>query len=81
MDLPRHMGAGPESTGTEVEQLQLFDPQLIGRIAIEAAGPVAVSDHRHALGHRPDHRIVREHPGVRGDRLEGVCQLHKWRRP
>jgi hypothetical protein len=72
------MGAGPESTGTDDEQLRLFDEyDTKGETnvvdATHTASEVADVHRSHALGHRPEWLHTRDHPGVRGDRLEGVC--------
>ncbi len=82
MEGEQQMGAGPETTGIEYEQLQLFVHQHhvgIGerRSQTETDIPAiepAVELRHHWLGLRPDRLHTSDHPGVRGDRLEGSCR-------
>lgn len=66
-------GAGPEPTGTELEQLRLFDEYQ----RRDVAGPQdeAVRDEGRRL-HLQGRRYDREHFGVRGDRLGPDCPRH-----
>jgi hypothetical protein len=82
MEGPERMGAGPESTGIEIEQLQLFDEYE--RYEIDTPDDVSGGDaarengqRLHAVGHRPDHHQSRGHYGVRGDRLEFDCSRRR----
>jgi hypothetical protein len=89
MEGPERRGAGPESTGINNEQLNLFISYDNGAARddydVMADGAMRADDgslgrlRSHALGHRPDQPHTRDHPGVRGDRLEGVCLRHDQR--
>ena len=80
MEGPERRGAGPEATGIEYEQLSLFDDHdyaeadaLARDESVDANEPAGVR-RLHALGHRPDRLHTSDHPGARGDRLEGICR-------
>ena len=93
MEGERSMGAGPETTGNEVEQLALFNehqdddvfeverpPERRVEPHTLSAYDVALGGlHRlHRLGARPDRLHTSDHFGARGDRLEGRCLRNKW---
>lgn len=83
MERERNMGAGPETTGNEIEQLRLFDEDENDRmVQSRAISPEGVAfaglRRRHELGHRPDRLHTSDHPGVRGDRLEVSCRREGW---
>ena len=78
MEGPERMGAGPESTGIESEQLRLFDVYQHDEVsagpeqAPNEAGTTNGTQRLHSLRYRAD-RLQRDHFGVRGDRLEADC--------
>ena len=78
MEGPERMGAGPESTGTDDEQLRLFEAYEqyeldVGREQAPNEASALNGDQRlHSLRYRAD-RLRRDHFGARGDRLEADC--------
>ncbi len=88
MEGPERRGAGPESTGINNEQLNLSVAHgheavhdYDGDITRTTPDPSvsANATRSHALAHRPNRLHTRDHPGARGDRLEGNCQLRDQR--
>jgi hypothetical protein len=77
MELPRHTGAGPETTGIDEqdEQLTLFnETEQVGGVEVRSSdAAIGGLRHLHALRYRPDRLRAREHRGVRGDRLGVTC--------
>jgi len=59
------MGAGPETTGSQ--------PQPAEAPEIDGAATEHVATRRHDLRPRADYLHTRDHPIVRGDRLETSC--------
>jgi hypothetical protein len=82
MELPPPSGAGPESTGIEHEQLDLFwvAPYEL-RGDEQHQEPQRTLFQRHELRPRPDPLHTNAHHIGRGERLDGVCLRKPGRRP
>jgi hypothetical protein len=77
MELPPATGAGPESTGTETEQLQLFEVEDLEHVAFE----IESARRPHWFRPRFEPLHTDEHHVVRGERLDSTCFRRPWRRP
>ncbi len=85
MEGPERRGAGPETTGDNNEQLTLFTTldheawrlgdEDIARATREINDSISLA-RTNALGLRSQRLLARDHPSVRGDRLEGSCLRH-----
>lgn len=85
MEGPERTGAGPESTGIEDEQLNLFAATVYEErgfsdhdiaVATPAANEAVGARRSHTLGRRPDRLQTSGHLGARGDRLDAICRRH-----
>ncbi len=76
----RRRGAGPETTGNENERPEAFvihDDSLVDEGVTPPAPEIDDSTsatRSHVFGYPPDRRVSRDHPSVRGDRLESGCR-------